>query len=84
LLQDQDDTIDLTQILQSFELPETQLEFSFEELYKATSMRKKVSGLASVSACLQLLCRFRCMPLSLCVAFAVLSLLELSCVSLSL
>jgi len=37
---EEDDTPDLTEILQSFELPEAQLVFSFEELYKATSMRK--------------------------------------------
>ena len=36
---------DLTQILQSFNLPESQLEFSFEELYKATTMSKTVSQL---------------------------------------
>ena len=41
----QDDTTNLTEILQSFELPDAQLEFSFEELYKATTMRKTVSGL---------------------------------------
>jgi len=38
----QDDT-DLTEILRSFELPEGQLEFSFEELFKATTMHKTVS-----------------------------------------
>jgi len=37
---EEEDGYDLTEILRSFELPEGQLEFSFEELYKATSMSK--------------------------------------------
>jgi hypothetical protein len=37
------DDIDLTEILRSFKLPEGQLEFSFEELFKATTMHKVVS-----------------------------------------
>lgn len=37
------DGYDLAAILNSFKLPEGQLEFSFEELYKATSMSKTVS-----------------------------------------
>jgi hypothetical protein len=39
---------ELTDVLRSFELSEGQLEFSFEELFKATTMRKTVSTIAGV------------------------------------
>jgi hypothetical protein len=81
----QDDAIDLTEILRSFELPETQLEFTFEELYKATSMRKTVSVFAVRAHCFNLLspvavavrCRCRCAHLLSPVAVSIRCALSL-------